>query len=131
MSSGSTTERFDMFKDMVQKAKIGQVSSQEFLAWLASNYEIMDQRANAYVDYMEETGYIEYQTQEVLLSFEGLEDYDAGCQQFFLYCEDGDLSRLDAGLELIWQGNEKINEAMRLNRQFRKSLEEEWDNIYE
>ena len=123
---GRVVERYEMFKDVCQKVKMGAMGPDEFLAWLAPTYEVMNQRANAYVSYMEETGYYEYQNEEVELSFEGLEDYDTGVQELFSYCSDGDISHIDAGLQFMWDGNEKVNEAMRLNRQFRKGLEEDW-----
>jgi len=43
--------------------------------------------------------------------------------EMWLYLEDGDPGHLDSGLEMLWEGNEKINEAMRLNRDSREDLD--------
>ena len=120
------TQRFDMFKEICQHVKLGEISSEEFGAWLSQHYAVMKERAEAYVAYMEESGYYEYQTEEVELSFEGIGDYDEGVSELFAFVSDGELTHIDLALELIWQGNEKINEAMRVNRDFRKGLEEEF-----
>jgi len=41
-----------------------------------------------------------------------------------LYLENQDPNHIDYGLELVHEGNEKINEAMKINRENRKKLEE-------
>ena len=45
-------------------------------------------------------------------------------QVFFAFVENEDPALLEEGLELVRQGNERINEAMRINRENRSKLEE-------
>lgn len=61
---------------------------------------------------------------ELEVGYAGIEMYGHGVQRMFSFLEDFDPAHLDAGLELVRQGNEHINEAMRINRENRRKLEE-------
>ena len=50
-------------------------------------------------------------------------------QEMSLYVEDGELSHLDTGMQLIIEGNSLLNDAKRLNRSGRKDLEEQWGTM--
>lgn len=125
-TGGRVTERFDQFQQACHKVKMGEWNQEEFSTWLQVIHNTLTEKANGYVSHIQDSGYFEYQMEEVEMSFTGLEDYENGMQHLWQYTETGDVSHLDQGLQLIWEGNEKINESMRLNRQFRRGLEEEW-----
>ncbi len=60
--------------------------------------------------------------EELEVGFEGIELYNKAVLHFRQYLETEDLLLIKSGLELAWAGNEKINEARRLNRQSRQKL---------
>lgn len=124
---GKITARYDLFTQAAMRVKMGAWSREEFGDWLQNTRSILQEKAGYLVNLITESGYYEYQMDEVELCLTGIEDYDRGMDEMATYLEDGgDVAHLDRGLEQIWEGNEKINEAMRLNREFRRGLEEEW-----
>lgn len=61
---------------------------------------------------------------ELTMGFSGISLYNRGIAQMLTY--NGSNSEvLESGLNLVRQGNERINEAMRINRSNRNKLEEE------
>lgn len=62
--------------------------------------------------------------QELEIGFSGIELYTNGINMMREFLQDNDASHIEAGLDLIQNGNEMINEAMRINRENRRKLEE-------
>lgn len=62
--------------------------------------------------------------EELEVGFAGIEMYFEGVRTLQLYVEQQDSSHIEAGLELIREGNELVNQAMRINRENRRKLEE-------
>jgi len=61
---------------------------------------------------------------ELELGFQGIEMYNRGIATMRLYLADKNPAHVHEGLELILDGNEAINEAMRLNRENRRKMED-------
>lgn len=118
--------RFQQFKDAVDRVKTGQWQSEEFFDFLQNIYALLADKRSGTEQLIQETGYEEYSDDEVRQGRDGMDHYEMGMQEMSLFVEDGDTAHLDHGLDLIWQGNERINDAMRINRAERKKLEDEW-----
>jgi dGTP triphosphohydrolase len=118
--------RYNQFREAAERVKRGEWSAQEMAEFLQNMARILEEKAQAAIDYINSCNYYEDNQEEVDLGLEGIQDYEAGMTEMYAFTEDGDLTHLDRGLEMIFQGNEKINEAMRRNREARKRLEEEW-----
>lgn len=76
--------------------------------------------------FIRETGYRQDNPVEVDSGLSGLELYEAGMEEMFRYLEDRDPAHLLRGLEQIWEGNERINQAMEINRESREDLDVEF-----
>lgn len=62
--------------------------------------------------------------EELEVGYTGIDLYNQGVQRMFEFVADSDPVHLQEGLDLVRQGNESINEAMRINRENRRKLEE-------
>jgi hypothetical protein len=117
------TGRYEQFRQAVARARSGEWSAEEFEAFMLHVYETLTARAADCRAFIEETCYRDEAPDEVDNGLRGLDLYEVGMQEMWLFLQDGDLGHLDAGLEMVWEGNEKINEAMRLNRDSREDLD--------
>jgi len=63
--------------------------------------------------------------EELEVGFEGIELYNQAVLQFRQFVNTKSPQQLKDGLELAWAGNEKINEARRINRRNREVMEAE------
>lgn len=118
--------RFQQFKDAVERVKSGTWTSEEFFEFLQNIYGLLAEKRQGTEQFIQESGYEDYSEDEVRQGRDGMDHYELGMQEMSLYIEDGDTVHLDYGLDMIWQGNERINDAMRINRIERKKLEDEW-----
>ena len=120
---GRVLGRYNQFKRAVDNVKKGNWSDGEFHEFLFNIYETLSAKANEMREIIESENYGEYAEEEVACGLAGLELFEAGMQEMSYFLEDGDTYHLDEGLAHIWEGNEKINEAMRINREKREDLE--------
>lgn len=125
-SFDTITERYDQFRSAGMKAKSGEWSRHELQEWLGQMSKRLAARAQFLIDTIRQTGYYDYRSDEVDMGMTGVLDYEEGMELMRQFVEDGNPLHIDDALEKIWEGNEKINEAMRMNREFRRQLEEEW-----
>lgn len=63
--------------------------------------------------------------EELEVGFEGIDLYNKALLHFRQYVASNDATFAGLGLELAWQGNEKINEARLLNRKARQATSDE------
>jgi hypothetical protein len=61
---------------------------------------------------------------ELDTGFSGVELYNEGLATLMLYVDEQNPSYLQAGLDLVLKGNQRINEAIRMNRKTRNSMGE-------
>ena len=124
---GHQTGRFEQIRDACEKVRSQAWTLEEFEQFISNLFNFLEGHKNAIIGYVKETGYFEYGSQEVEMGFTGVQRYEEGLELIYTYIEDGvPESVLDQGLQMIWEGNEMINEAMRENRAARRKLEEEW-----
>lgn len=62
--------------------------------------------------------------EELETGYTGVELYLRGVELLILFLSEQKAEHLDQGIVLIAEGNDKINEAMRINRENRRKLEE-------
>ncbi len=117
------TGRYEQFRQAAERARAGEWNAEEFEAFLLHLYDILTAKAVDCRAFIEESRYREEAPDEVDRGLRGLDLYEVGMHEMWLYLEDGDPGHLDSGLEMLWEGNEKINEAMRLNRDSREDLD--------
>lgn len=118
------TERLQKFIDAVENLKSGTWAPEEFKSFLDNMSRVLaeraaDIRATEIPPEMAEDFSI-----ELAVGLEGINLYEQGMTQMYQIFRDGDANHLDAGLDLMEQGNDKINEAMRINRENRQKMEE-------
>ncbi len=101
----------------------GSWTVEEFGEFLNNIYEDLGAKAQEMREIILEEKYEEINGEEVTMGGSGIDLYDSGMQEMSYFLEDGEEHHLDEGLALIWEGNEKINEAMRLNREGRDNLD--------
>ena len=117
------TGRYEQFRQAAERIRTGQWSAEEFEAFLCHLYEVLTQKAQDCRAFIEETGYREESPDEVDGGLRGIDLYELGMQEMWNFLQDGEFGHLDEGLRLVWEGNEKINEAMRVNRESREDLD--------
>ena len=120
---GRVLGRYNQFKRAVDNVKAGTWTAEEFHDFLFNIYEDLSAKAQELRQIIETENYSEYAAEEVNCGVAGLELFEAGMQEMSVYLEDGEPVHLDEGLARIWEGNEKINEAMRINREKREELD--------
>lgn len=115
--------RYNQFKRAVDNVREGTWTAEEFHDFLVNIYETLSAKAQECREIIVAENYEELSQEEVSSGASGMDLYEAGMQEMWLFLEDGEFVHLDEGLALIWEGNEKINEAMRLNRVERDNLD--------
>ncbi len=120
---GRIVGRYNQFKRAVDNVRNGSWTVEEFGEFLNNIYEDLGAKAQEMREIIVEEKYEEINGEEVSMGGSGIDLYDAGMQEMSYFLEDGEEHHLDEGLAMIWEGNEKINEAMRLNREGRDNLD--------
>ncbi|MGM9998804.1 MAG: hypothetical protein ACI38Q_05370 [Candidatus Bruticola sp.] len=117
-------ERLQIFEQAVDRVGSGEWSTEEFAHFLEETAAVLADKEQGIrsIDIPEEAA--EDFKEELEVGFEGIKLYNQGMQVFFAYVESEDPALLEEGLELVRRGNERINEAMRINRENRSKLEE-------
>jgi hypothetical protein len=122
------TGRYDEFADRVQSVRNNRMSRDQFSQWLDSIQKSLLNQRDRYVDLIQTSGYYEYGSDEVDMGMTGILEYEESMEMMRLFANNHEIEMavLDAALQKMWDGNEKCNEAMRINRDFRAKLEEDW-----
>ncbi len=117
-------ERYNQLKNAAEKVKSAEWTVEEYGSFLENISAILSQKEQEIreIEIPEEA--IEDFREELEVCFAGIDLYNQGIAEMKLFLEDLNPEHLDYGLELVHQGNEKINEAMRINRENRRKLEE-------
>jgi hypothetical protein len=117
-------ERYMQFKDAGDKVIQGTWSVDQYNAFLDNISNVLSQKEQEIRNIEIPPEAIEDFRQELEIGFSGIDLYNQGIATMKLYVEDRDGTHIEEGLELIREGNELINEAMRINRENRRKLEE-------
>ncbi len=117
-------ERLQLFEDAVAKVLSSEWGLEQFEAFLREMIEVLAEKERGIREIEIPPEAMEDFREELDVGFSGIELYNRGIAVMTSYITDTQPHYLEAGLELIRQGNERINEAMRINRENRTSLEE-------
>ncbi|MCL5036777.1 MAG: hypothetical protein M1269_06620 [Chloroflexi bacterium] len=117
--------RLERIIDLTDLVREGQMEVADFTEEIAAIIKELSEKAREIMEIVEENNYGVHSPEEVEVGFEGIDAYEQGLALLLLYGDQMDPICLDRGIELIEEGNTKINEAMRLNRDRRTNLE--WD----
>jgi hypothetical protein len=119
-------ERYLRLKNAGDKVKVGEWTTDEFIAFLDQMSNILAQKESEIreIEIPDET-FKDFQ-EELETGFAGIELYNLGIAEMRLFIEDFNSEHLEKGLHTIADGNEKINEAMRINRINHIKLEEQY-----
>ncbi|MFA5504956.1 MAG: zinc ribbon domain-containing protein [Vulcanimicrobiota bacterium] len=122
------TGRYDEFAGRVQKMRNQEMTRLQFSNWLDHIQRSLLNQRDRYVELIQSSGYYEYGSAEVDMGMTGILEYEEAMEMMKLFAdsEETDFAVLDSALQKMWDGNEKCNEAMRINRDFRAKLEEDW-----
>lgn len=107
----------------------GRITAEQFSAYLQELSNILTQRAQAIYDNFEATDYYAENGEECDIGVSGVQSYEGGVNELWQFLEDGDPDHLSNGLVQIWEGNQRIIEAMRINRENREALALLWDQL--
>lgn len=118
------TERYQQLKEAGEKVLGGTWSVEEYATFLDDISNLLAQKEQEIRDIEIPADALEDFRQEIEIGFSGLELYTNGISTMRQFLTDGDEAHIQQGLELIRDGNEMINEAMRINRENRRKLEE-------
>jgi hypothetical protein len=103
------------------------VAPAEFIEWLANIRVTLADKRETYIKTVREMGYYETNPEEVEVATNGILDFEDSVEDMWEFTlGKTDVSGLDNALARMWQANEHINDAMRMNRNFRGGLEDEW-----
>lgn len=117
-------ERYLQLKEAGEKVTSGAWTVEEYAAFLDHIARVLAQKEQEIRDIEIPPEAFEDFRQELEIGFSGIELYNNGINTMRGYLNDDDTTHIEEGLELIREGNEMINEAMRINRENRKKLEE-------
>lgn len=117
-------ERYLQLKEASDKVLAGTWSVDEYGAFLESISRVLAQKEQEIREMEIPPEAIEGFREELEVGFSGIEMYNQGVTIMLAYVADGDEAHIHEGLELVREGNDLINEAMRINRDNRRKLEE-------
>jgi hypothetical protein len=121
-------ERFNQLQDAGDKVKSGEMTVEAYADFLENVSQVLQQKEMEIreIEIPEEA--FEDFREELEVGFAGIELYNQGIAEMKAFVQDLNPEHIDYGLELVHEGNEKINEAMRINRDNRRKLEEMIDS---
>ncbi len=121
------TSRYDQFAKMIEALRLGTVSPAEFIDWLAEGKVEMANRRSLFLEAVETSGDDEEDKTQIEEALEGILDFEDAIEEMWAFTlgQTG-VEGLDSALATMWRANARINDAMRNNRQYRASLEEDW-----
>lgn len=114
--------KFEQIREACERAKTGDWSHEELAGFVQALLGKLRAQKDAIAEYVAETAYEGQQEVEVGLT--GAKKFEEGLEKILASKEP---AALDDGLKLVEEGNHLINQAMGLNREERRKLEEEVD----
>jgi hypothetical protein len=117
-------ERYLQLKEAGDKVLSGAWTLEEYAAFLDNISRVLSMKEQEIRDMEIPPEAIEDFRQELEVGFSGIQLYNQGIVTMKLYLDDQDSTHLQEGLEMVREGNELINDAMRINRDNRRKLEE-------
>lgn len=120
----TVNERYLQLKDAGDKVLGGEWTKEQYASFLDHIGRVLARKEQEIRDIEIPSEAYEDFRAELELGFQGIEMYNRGIATMRLYLADKNPAHVHEGLELILDGNEAINEAMRLNRENRRKMED-------
>lgn len=117
-------QRLREAEEAAEKAASGEWSNEQFAEFIDGLSQTLQEREEQIRQIEIPPEAVEDFREELEVGFTGIQLWHEGVARMALFAEDMDVAHLEEGLEICRQGNEHINEAMRINRENRKRLEE-------
>lgn len=115
----NVSELYEHFRDSVVLVEIGRWGREQFGLWLDGMSRKLAEREAALRNLEIPPAHFDSFVREMEVGFEGVAHVNDGIALMHRYVDGEDEQILWQGLELIRKGNERVNEAMRLNRESR------------
>lgn len=116
------TSRYGDIKEAVEKMQSGEWTLEEYEYFMQDLMQLLMSFEQEIRDVeIPEESYDEFNN-ELETGFTGVNLYNEGLATLMLYVDDQNPVHLENGLQLVWEGNEKINEAIRINRLHRAGM---------
>lgn len=124
------TDRYDEFAHQVEGLRTGRVAFADFSSWFSSVQGTLMAKRDGYVALIRDGGYYEVNSDEVDMGLTGIFDFETAMEMIEEFITGAaEQSQLDEALRLMWEATEKVNEAMRMNRDFRNGLDDDWGYV--
>ena len=120
----SINSRLQVIEAAVRNVQEGEWELERFLEFLQDLHGVLSAKEQEIRDIVIPEENRDEFKDELTMGFSGISLYNRGIARMLTYNGDN-VEVLEAGLDLVRQGNERINEAMRINRSNRNKLEEE------
>lgn len=111
------------FEDACQRAADGEWDVETFADYIDQLAEKLAERENFIKQIEIPPEAIEEVKEELEVGFNGIALWNDGVARASQFVDDGDFNHLEEGLDLVRQGNDLLNEAMRINRENFKRVE--------
>ncbi len=116
------TEVFDKAQKNINDFRHNRMSREDFEKWVEAFGLKLNEQADGLTNLIRETGYFEANPEEVEMGMTGVFDYLEGVDLLRVYLIEGDVSLLEGALSKMWEGNLKVNESLKINREFVQDL---------
>ncbi|MCD4783426.1 MAG: zinc ribbon domain-containing protein [Candidatus Eremiobacteraeota bacterium] len=122
--SETVMERYYQLKEAGDLVLNGEWTVEEYGEFLESISQVLAKKEQEIREIeIPEEAYDDF-AEELEVGFNGIALYNEGIAHMMLYLEDEDPEHIEYGLQLVDEGNESINKAMKVNRENRRKLEE-------
>ena len=121
--------QYKQLKDKVDALVEGSLSRDQFTSWLEEISSRFTHKHQSLIDVFDGMNYFNDNPSECDMGMSGIEYFESGVNEFWAYLEDNDSTHLEGGLQMAWEGTQRIMEAMRINRESRAELAMYWDSL--
>ncbi len=123
------TGRYRQIRAKVEEVRAGHITAEQFAQWLLQLSHTLAEKATAIRENLEAMDYYRESPNECQIGLAGVQTFEAGLQELYEFTNDLDAMHLEQGLNLLWDGNHMIIEAMKINRASREALSQLWEQL--
>lgn len=127
--AGASTGRYKEIRAAVEQLQAGAIGVHDFANWLERLSAELAHKARGIMDTIEACNYWKDGAEEIEMGLSGVQHFEEGMGELWQFTQDGDPGHLEQGLVMVWEGNQRIIEAMRINRDSRQDLALEWEQL--
>jgi hypothetical protein len=117
-------DRYNKIKTYAEQVQSGEIPPGEFKDFLLKTKEILVTKEKDIKEIEIPQEYYNDFLYEMEMGFTGLKLFYDGIEELLLYVSGKNEEHMTKGLELVHEGNDRVNEAMSINREHRRQMEE-------